>query len=67
MSDESGLSKIIDAIGRLKLGKSATAILTAIAILKDKSGRPPGLRWIRWSFVVTTLGMGVGYWNGLFS
>lgn len=61
MSDDSGLSKIIDSIGRLKLGKKATAILAGLAILKDKSG---GFRWFRW-VLATTVGLGAWYWKGL--
>ncbi|MGY3445494.1 hypothetical protein [Bradyrhizobium sp. USDA 4473] len=61
MSDESGLSKIIDAIGRLKLSEKATAMLTALAILKSKSG---GIRWFRWA-LATTVGLGTCYWNRL--
>ncbi len=61
MSDESGLSKIIDSIGRLKLGERATALLTGLAILVAGRNVHPIVRCFR---LIALVGAGFGYFFG---
>lgn len=65
MSDEGGLSKVIDSIGRLKLGERATAVLTGLAILIRGRNIHPAVRCFRMG-LAAVLGVGVGCWRWYF-
>lgn len=45
MSDEGGLSKVIDSIERLSIGAANKTVLAFLAILRD--GRSPIERYVR--------------------
>ena len=62
MSDEGGLSKVIDSIGRLELGAKATVVLAFVAILLRGRNVHPAVRCFRIG-LTTVLGLGVGYWR----
>lgn len=65
MSDESEISQVLDRIGKLKLGSKSTTVLAGLAIVKWRPGHPFE-RYIKWG-IGAAIGLGLGYWNGLFS
>jgi len=67
MSNDREISKVLNSIGRLKLGWVCTAALAGLTISK-LSKRPlgPVERWLRWG-AMAACGVGIGYWKGLLS
>jgi hypothetical protein len=63
---ESGLSKVLDSIGRLKVGEVNRTLLAGLAIIEDRRRTMhPIERCIRW-IGVTAVGAILVWWKGIF-